>query len=143
VLLKILLQRSQQRASASTPPRSWLFKSYCKPSSNSSLTIETSAGASVPIHKPLQRNAALGVCINNLALAWWRKFPFRCLLGDYLRAQPDFSLFKSLKFGSKGRARTADPSIMRATFFPIHLFLLNYSGAPVAITAVLRRTVQD
>jgi len=32
---------------------------------------------------------------------------------------------------------------MRAKKFPIYLFLLNYSGAPVAIIAVLRLTVQD
>jgi hypothetical protein len=69
-------------------------------------------------------------------------FPFYCLLGDYLRAPPDFNLCKSLKFGSKGRARTADPSIMRAQQFPIYLFSVNYSGAPVAITAVLRLTAQ-
>jgi hypothetical protein len=32
---------------------------------------------------------------------------------------------------------------MRAKYIPIYLFLINYSGAPVAITAVLRLTAQD
>ena len=43
---------------------------------------------------------------------------------------------------ARGRARTADPSTMRAKQFPIYLFSVNYSGAPAAITAVLRLTAQ-